>query len=452
MQTLTALKNGEYKGATRLKLAEGLREIPAEVFDLADTLEVLDLSGNRLSSLPAAFTRLKRLKVLFLSDNAFTVWPEVLGQLPRLSMIGFKANRIEHIAEDTLPLNTRWLILTDNRLQALPESIGKLASLQKLMLAGNRLRRLPESLQHCENLQLARLSANQLEVIPDWLLRLPKLSWLAFAGNRQTRQGPAALSSSELAEITAAEVEIHELLGEGASGLIHRAEQGGEPVALKLFKGDVTSDGHPHDEMAASFASGRHPNLVEVVARYAEGEQKGLLMKLICRSFSVLGQPPSFETCTRDTFDKDQTFGLGEIIRIAHQVADVMAHLHQRKLAHGDLYAHNLLVNEAADVLLSDFGAATLYSGLPEQQHALVERLEVRAFGCLLDDLLGLYRGPRDLGDWLRLEALRDRCLLSDVPARPNFAQLLDELALTTCQPPVTEVAYTKASHSTSTL
>ncbi|MEA1988208.1 MAG: hypothetical protein U9N57_03220 [Pseudomonadota bacterium] len=41
---------------------------------------------------------------------------------------------------------------------------------------------------NCQNLQIIRLSANQLTNLPDWLLALPQLAWLAFAGNplRQT--------------------------------------------------------------------------------------------------------------------------------------------------------------------------------------------------------------------------------------------------------------------------
>ena len=77
---------------------------------LADTLELLDLSGNQLSALPADFARLHQLRVLFASDNAFTELPSVLGQCPKLSMIGFKANRIGQVSASALPVGLRWLI------------------------------------------------------------------------------------------------------------------------------------------------------------------------------------------------------------------------------------------------------------------------------------------------------------------------------------------------------
>src|SRR5687767_1319782 len=94
MQTLEQLLNGDLKGSTRLKLSCGLKEFPLEILDLADTLEILDLSGNRLSALPPEFASLRKLKIAFFSDNNFIEFPAVLGQCLALEMIGFKACHI----------------------------------------------------------------------------------------------------------------------------------------------------------------------------------------------------------------------------------------------------------------------------------------------------------------------------------------------------------------------
>ena len=155
--TLEQLRAGQLAGTQRLKLACGLSEFPREIFDLADTLEILDLSGNALSSLPDDLPRLGKLRIIFCSDNQFTELPEVLGQCPQLSMIGFKANRIRTVSGASLPAQLRWLILTDNEVEALPSEIGNCTQLQKLMLAGNRLSTLPEELAACSRLELLRL-------------------------------------------------------------------------------------------------------------------------------------------------------------------------------------------------------------------------------------------------------------------------------------------------------
>ena len=175
MQTLEQLKSGELRGFKRVKLSCGLTSIPEELYSLSETLEILDLSGNNLSDLPKEITKLTKLKILFLSDNNFTVFPEILGNFPLLEMIGFKNNQIHAISEFALPTNTRWLILTNNRLESLPTSIGKCHRMQKLMLAGNQLKALPVELKECRNLGLLRISAHWIEELPEWLLQIPKL-------------------------------------------------------------------------------------------------------------------------------------------------------------------------------------------------------------------------------------------------------------------------------------
>ena len=124
MTPLEHLRAGQLAGSQRLALACGLTEFPREIFELADTLEILDLSGNALRELPADLPRLHRLRILFCSGNQFTELPAVLGQCPSLSMIGFKANQIRHVPGAALPPALRWLILTDNQIEELPAASG----------------------------------------------------------------------------------------------------------------------------------------------------------------------------------------------------------------------------------------------------------------------------------------------------------------------------------------
>ncbi|MDD2894068.1 MAG: hypothetical protein PHF20_09095, partial [Halothiobacillaceae bacterium] len=132
LQTLAQLQSGALAQSKRLSLSEGLSAFPREIFDLADSLEYLDLSANQLNSLPDDFGRLHKLKILFLSTNRFTELPKVLADCPELEMIGFKSNVIAHMPEHGLPPKLRWLILTDNRIEKLPHSMGQLTRLQKL--------------------------------------------------------------------------------------------------------------------------------------------------------------------------------------------------------------------------------------------------------------------------------------------------------------------------------
>jgi hypothetical protein len=93
MHTLDDLRAGRLRGITRLNLCQELTDFPREIFDLADSLEVLDLTGNRLSDLPADLHRLTRLKVLFCSNNRFTHLPHAIGRCQALETAGFRSNR-----------------------------------------------------------------------------------------------------------------------------------------------------------------------------------------------------------------------------------------------------------------------------------------------------------------------------------------------------------------------
>ncbi len=59
MHTLSQLLSGQLSGSKKLSLSSNLTEFPTEIYTLADTLEILDLSKNRLRQLPADFGRLK---------------------------------------------------------------------------------------------------------------------------------------------------------------------------------------------------------------------------------------------------------------------------------------------------------------------------------------------------------------------------------------------------------
>jgi Leucine-rich repeat (LRR) protein len=246
--------------------------------------------------------------------------------------VSFKSNQIASVGEQVLPQKLRWLILTNNKIEKLPTSLGRLSDLQKLMLAGNQLQSLPESMASCQKLELIRLSANQLTELPPWLFTLPRLSWLAYAGNPLCNRDTT--TKRVLRDIDWSELTLGETLGQGASGVIYQAlwttQLAQQEVALKIFKGEITSDGLPADEMAASLAAGCHDNLVNVLGKLSNEPQEklGLVFSFIPPHYKNLGQPPDFDTCTRDTYSASASFSLPVILRITKGIASAAAHLH----------------------------------------------------------------------------------------------------------------------------
>lgn len=434
LDTLHQLKTGQLAGARQLKLACGLTQFPSEIFDLADTLEVLDLSGNDLSDLPPDLPRLHRLRVLFASNNQFTHLPTSIGLCSQLSMVGFKANQIREVSPQALPPMLRWLILTDNQIARLPVELGERPALQKLMLAGNRLQALPD-LSACHRLELLRIAANQLNALPGWLLQMPRLTWLAYAGNPWcTALEAAAISQAQASAIPATELDMGSELGQGASGVIHeatwRSSQGPQAVALKRFKGAMTSDGLPRSEMAACLAAGQHAHLIGVHGLWADAQgDTGLLMQRIGTGHAPLAGPPSFESCTRDVYPASTPWPLARSLTLLQGIASAAAHLHAHGILHGDLYAHNILHDGRGQGLLGDFGAASFLPVQDAHTTAALTRLEVRAMGGLIKELLAqAAMGTADQTRALALATLSAQCRQADVAARPSMAKVHEQL------------------------
>ncbi|MDV3348551.1 protein kinase [Leptolyngbyaceae cyanobacterium CCMR0082] len=440
---MTALTLNYSAEEPRLKISQDLTEFPLEILEQADSLEILDLSNNHLRTLPPEFSKLKKLRIAFFNNNQFEEFPEILAACPNLSMVSFKGNKMKTISETALSPNLRWLILTNNQLTSLPKSIGKLSKLQKCMLAGNQLRSLPDELANCQSLELMRLAANQLQTLPSWLFDLPRLTWLAYAGN-PCSQATEVQQNNTLATIDPAELQLGEVLGQGASGVIYKglwtpetASTPAQDVAVKLFKGDITSDGLPLDEMQACIAAGSHPNLVKVFGKLSHpiDGKAGLVFSFITAEYGNLGNPPSLETCTRDTYADGITFRLPVILQIARGISSVVAHLHSHGIMHGDLYAHNILVNTHGKSILGDFGAASFYAPTDTEVGQSFQQLESRAYGCLLEDLLARHISENDEMEIKIFQALRDlqqRCMDAVPSERPLFStinELLTEVS-----------------------
>jgi serine/threonine protein kinase len=210
-------------------------------------------------------------------------------------------------------------------------------------------------------------------------------------------------------------------LGEGASGVISQAVLRGEgDVAVKLFKGAITSDGLPACELAACVSAGNHPNLIAMLGEILDHPDgvHGCVMALIDPAFVNLAGPPSLASCTRDVYPEGKRFTPEAMLRLARGIAAAAQHLHSRGILHGDLYGHNILHTQGGDALLGDFGAASLFDRDGPHAAALAH-LEVRAFGLLLEELMA--RCDAAPGQLAGLALLQADCVQASVAARPSF-------------------------------
>lgn len=405
----------------------GASHLPEEVFEFEEQIEILDMSRGALESVPKDLHRLSRLRIAFFSQNPIVEIPESLGACTKLELVGFKSCQIQHVRENSLPDDLRWLILTDNQLQSLPRSMGRLHRLQKLALAANRLDSLPDEMCQCTKLQLLRLAANDFKKSPpSWIFDLPSLAWYGDAGNPFCE---ALAIADNLETLSPDEVEIGPQIGKSPSSTVFRGSltRDGRGVAVKHYLGKFTSDGYARDDIRAAIGAGLHPHLIQVIAKFgAEGaEQASLVLGLIPPEFRSLGLPPSLNSCTRDEFPQELSFSLPFIFEALRSVSSAVEHLHQRGITHGDLYAHNILSNAEGRSILGDFGAASFFQ--PGAGSAR-EQVEVCAFGHLIDDLLLHVAADSDAGRIGELRVLHAACVNPVRSERPNMAEVAREL------------------------
>ncbi|MFP5466325.1 MAG: protein kinase domain-containing protein, partial [Gammaproteobacteria bacterium] len=141
-----------------------------------------------------------------------------------------------------------------------------------------------------------------------------------------------------------------------------------------------------------------------------------------------LAAPPSMDSCTRDVYPPGWVILPGPARQLLSAMASALAQLHARGVMHGDFYGHNILWHPATgQAMLGDFGAATL---LPQDDPALAGRLlalEVRAFGCLVEELAERC-ADADPAWRAQMASIRDACLADDPDQRPFMAELADSL------------------------
>ena len=131
--------------------------------DELSNIRMLDLSGNRLTSLPDSISRLANLQSLDLSDNQLTSLPDSISRLANLQILDLDHNKLTSLPDSIARLaDLQILYLDGNKLTSLPDSVAQLTKLRFLYLNYNQLTTLPTSVVHLDNLTTLRLNENPL--------------------------------------------------------------------------------------------------------------------------------------------------------------------------------------------------------------------------------------------------------------------------------------------------
>src|SRR3989338_6152271 len=163
-----------------------LTSLPAEIGGL-QALQGLGVSNNRLTSLPSEIGRLQALQLLKVSSNQLTSLPSEIGGLQALQRLQVSSNQLTSLPAEIGGLHAlKHLWVFSNQLTSLPAEIGGLRALQRLGVSNNQLTYLPSEIGWLQELQKLDVARNQLAYLPSEIGRLRALQRLGVSNNQLT--------------------------------------------------------------------------------------------------------------------------------------------------------------------------------------------------------------------------------------------------------------------------
>ncbi|XP_066325101.1 serine/threonine-protein kinase ppk11-like isoform X2 [Miscanthus floridulus] len=161
--------------------------------------------------------------------------------------------------------------------------------------------------------------------------------------------------------IRAADYELLEAIGDGATAVVRRARclpLGGEVVAVKIMNmaNRTESDVNNASEEVKTMIMIDHPNLLSAYCSFTEGEALWIVMPYMaggsCYHLMKSSYPKGFD---------DENF----IAFVLRETLKGLEYLHENGHIHRDVKAGNILLDQDKGVKLSDFGVtASLYDSI----------------------------------------------------------------------------------------
>jgi Tol biopolymer transport system component len=154
---------------------------------------------------------------------------------------------------------------------------------------------------------------------------------------------------------TLAHYEITGLLGKGGMGEVFRAHDHklGRDVAIKILPAELSSDPERiarFDREARTLASLQHPNVASIYGFENVDSVRFLVMEL------AQGEDLSIRIARG-------RMPIEEVMGIARQIAAGLEAAHERGIVHRDLKPANIVVNDAGEAKILDFGLARAWYG-----------------------------------------------------------------------------------------
>ncbi|MFG2119552.1 COR domain-containing protein [Streptomyces sp. NPDC048710] len=260
-----------------------LTSLPDSISNL-NRLTTLELENNQLTDIPSSIRSNSKLRTLLLHGNSFTALPDSIYSLPHLVRLGLDADHLENLVAhrprrlDTLLVGSkasdipevigeiqgiRSLSLLTVNATSLPDSIGRLSSLDRLSLHCStglthlpdsigdltRLRSLdifargltslPHSIGNLVNLKYLHVFSAQLTHLPDSFGNLENLTELFLDRSRLTTPPPEILSAGAKAVVEFFREMSHDSVEQWASKVLVVGQgRAGKTSLLRRLRGE----------------------------------------------------------------------------------------------------------------------------------------------------------------------------------------------------------------------
>lgn len=172
------------KGIRVLNLSNNRLEQLTDIGKLSDILS-LDIAHNQIKELPDEINQLQECLQLDARSNLIEIFPISLTEIQSLKYLFLNSNRVKSLPNKIGNMtDLEVLVLTQNSLSYLPPDIGNLSKLRILQLSNNQMTELPEQITNLHELFVLDLSNNNLTKLPDSIGDLKELRILKLSGNQ----------------------------------------------------------------------------------------------------------------------------------------------------------------------------------------------------------------------------------------------------------------------------
>ena len=152
---------------------------------------------TEFTDLDAALRSPKQVEVLILKRERLKAWPDdALREFPNLRELNLTSNKIDSLPTDISYLqNLEILIMTNNKLDSLPKSIGQLTNLRLLHLGNNDIYHVSPALADLEYLEEIELWSNNIYYLPEEMSKLKNLKVLDLRNIQLNKDHQADIKS-----------------------------------------------------------------------------------------------------------------------------------------------------------------------------------------------------------------------------------------------------------------